>query len=142
MSKERISKLQKNILSSLLEDNSGEYSVIYEKVRKKMLTHWDWLEDKTVTGKEKVIYAQLGTSRENYYDSSLKSSFSRSIRNLQHKGLVRLEREFLIARFSPDGEPRHHWYHGSSKVSDIEITNKGLLLISNININEGWNNQH
>ena len=139
MNKERLSKLQKNILLSLLENRRGEYSVVYEKVRKKMLTLYDWLKDETLPAKAKVLYAQIGSPRESYDDASLKCSFSRSIRNLQDKGLVRLSREFLMTIYS-GGELKNYWYHGCNKVSDIEITNKGLLLISNININEGWSN--
>jgi len=139
MNKERLSRLQKNILLSLLENSGGYYSAVYERVRKRILAHYDWVKDETLPAKAKVLYAQLGSSREIYYDDSLKCSFSRSIRNLRDKDLVRLSHEFLMTIYS-GGELKNYWYHGSSKVSDIEITNKGLLLISNININEGWNN--
>ena len=48
MSKERLSRLQKNILLAVLEDGGEEYSVVYERVRKRILTPYDWLKDKTL----------------------------------------------------------------------------------------------
>lgn len=141
MSEQRLSKLQKTILECIKEKSTKQhnwilYSFLYDDVRKKMLIAHDWVKE-TKDPKVCAILSSLGTSREIYYDWSLKSSFSRSIRNLAKKGLISLDTQHCISYYSSSGfdESKDVWYSGV-KVETLSITDNGLLLISDINIKE------
>jgi len=90
MSKERLSKLQREILTAVLKldnerkndqlykDNAGvRYSEVYKEVRRKLL-------------KSEPLKTYFNCIVEYWPDESLQVSFSRSIRNLRKKGFLKL----------------------------------------------------
>ncbi len=133
MSKERLSKLQRIILEVIAEESHEEnpfydWRSIYEKSREKYGLKPDDL--KSISAHERNLIRMVNPNPI-WYDWSLKSSFSRSIRNLEKKGFVVLKREFLTTYWE-NNEMKDLWYQGSRKVSDIELTRKGRKLIKSM----------
>jgi len=97
MSKERLSKLQKTILNIYFTEEKAQSEIGYDTLM-------------AATAKALGIMAWIGAGKWQIGSDSFKASFSRSIRNLEKKGLVKLNREFL-KEYYKNGELKQYWYY-------------------------------
>jgi len=106
MSKERLSKLQKTILLTLLER--------VEKHNQKQLKTYHAIfsySAKNYGASRGYVCASENAYEYHVYDMPFCSSFSRAIRLLEKKNLLRLYRDCTV-----------------TKISDVAFTDKGLKL--------------
>jgi len=141
MSKERLSKLQKSILLSIKEVKDERekteypwiwYDDVYKKAREKYGIKEDTLEDDTPIARALIRSINPDPI---FYDRDFKSSFSRSIRNLEKKGLVTLDRT-QSKEYWENRELKSYEYMGT-RISFIDITERGLLSITVIDNKKG-----
>lgn len=128
MARERLSKLQRVILTAYNWKDRGNYFGVYVTIRKEFAKEYD----RPTSSDYKDDWGQWQTE---WYDQSFRSSFSRTLRNMERKGLLKLEKYAYGDRECEDGSlDTYRWT--TRKVSYIKLTKKGkeaLMLIRHIN---------